>query len=248
MLCAAIQFAPVFKDKKGNLRKMAALVKQAAENGARLIVLPELATTGYSFMNEAEAREEAEFIHPDVGSTEAMRLLAEKFQVHIVWGMVEKDGGTGDLYNAQVLVSPDGTWVSTRKVNRFGSDFLWCRPGRANPPIVEIDHEGKSYKVGLLICRDVRDKKDDEKWTSFYEKGDADLVCLSSNWGDGGFPANAWMDFVEDNHVTLIVSNRYGQEGPNDFGEGGSCIIQPPDKVSCEGLVWSTDCIVYAEV
>jgi predicted amidohydrolase len=248
MKVAAIQFAPVFLDKMGNLRKLAKLVKQAAEAGAKLIVMPELCTTGYSFMSAEEAREQAEFIHPDVLTTRAMRILAETFQVHLVWGMVEKEGGTDFLFNSQVYVAPDGTWVRGAKINRWGADFLWAKAGRANPPIVEIDDDGKTRKVGLLVCRDVRDKKDDKKWTSFYEKGDADIVCLSANWGDGGFPSVSWMEFVEDNDAVLIIANRYGKEGPNDFGEGGSCIICPPDEVHCEGLTWNADCIVYAEV
>lgn len=249
---AAVQFAPVYKDKMGNLRKIAQLVKQAAEAGAKLIVLPELATTGYSFMSADEAREHAEFIHPDILTTQAMRVLAETFGVHLVWGMVEKDGGTGDIYNSQVYVAPDGTWESYRKINRWGNDYLWAKPGRANPPVItvafDVGGEILEKKVGLLICRDVRDKKDEKKWTSFYEKGDADVVCLSSNWGDGGFPAVTWMEFVEDNDTALIVSNRHGKESSNDFGEGGSCIIMPPDRVICDGLVWNADCIVYAEV
>lgn len=249
---AAVQFAPVYKDKTGNLRKMAALVKQAAEGGAKLIVLPELATTGYSFMSADEAREQAEFIHPDILTTKSMRVLAEKFDVHLVWGMVEKDGGTGDLYNSQVYVAPDGTWESMRKINRWGNDFIWAKAGRANPPVInvtfEVEGETVEKKLGLLICRDVRDKKDDKKWTSFYEKGDADIVAFSANWGDGGFPATTWMEFVENNEATLIVANRYGKEASNDFGEGGVCIICPPDDVRCDGLVWNADCIVYAEV
>ena len=248
MKISVCQMRPTFKDKLGNLRTMAKLTKQAAEGGAKLVIFPELITTGYSMQSDAEARELAEFIHPDILTTKAMRVLAEQFNIHIVWGMVEKEGGTDHLYNSQVMVSPDGTWISMRKVNRFGSDFLWCRPGRANPPIVEIDDNGKTRKVGLLICRDIRDKKDDKKWTSFYEKGDADIVCLSANWGRGGVPANPWMDFVEDNDAILCVANRYGIEGPNDFGEGGSCIICPPDVVHCEGLVWGANCIVTAEV
>ena len=247
MKIACVQMRPTFKDKLGNLRKMAHFTKQAAEKGARLIIFPELISTGYSFRSDAEAREHAEFIHPDILTTKSMRVLAETLNVHIVWGMVEKDGGTGDLYNSQVMVSPDGTWVSTRKVNRFGSDYLWAKAGRSNPPIVEIDDEGKTLKVGLLICRDVRDRKD-KHWDSFYEKGDADLVCLSSNWGKGAIPANAWMDFVEDNDCVLAVANRWGEEENNDFGHGGSCIIEPPDVVHFTGLVWSADCIIYAEV
>jgi predicted amidohydrolase len=249
---AAVQFAPVFEDKMGNLRKMAHLVRQAAEQGAQLIVLPELATTGYSFMSAAQAVAHAEPIHPDMPTFKSMRVLAETFKTHIVWGMVEVDSGTGHLYNTQVLVSPDGTWISYRKVNRWGNDFLWAKAGRANPPVFEawFDTHGQGLinkKVGLLVCRDVRDKKDD-KWSSFYEKGDADIVCLSANWGDGGFPSVTWMDFVENNNATLIVSNRFGKESSNDFGEGGSCIIEPPDFVYCDGLKWYDECIVYADL
>lgn len=248
MRISTVQMRPTFKDKPGNLRMMAKLAKQAAEGGAKIVVFPEMILTGYSFMNEAEAREQAEFIHPDVGATKEMQVLAEDLNIHIVWGMPEKDGGTGDLYNSQVLMSPDGTWVSMRKVNRAGADWFWAKSGRSNPPIIEIDDNGKARKVGLLICRDVRNKKDDQKWTDFYEKGDADIVAFSTAWGRGFIPANAWMEFAEDNNVVLAVSNMYGLEGPNDFGEGGSCIIEPPDRVHCEGLVWGADCVITAEV
>lgn len=249
---AAVQFCPQFEDKLGNLRRMAYLVKQASEANAKLIVFPELATTGYSLMSKEQALLVAEPIHPDMLTFKSMRVLAESFRVHLVWGMVEYDPGTGDVYNSQVYVSPNGVWTSYRKVNRWGNDYFWARPGRANPAIVtaSFDVPGEApveKKIGLLICRDARDKKDDN-WKSFYEKGDADIVCLSANWGDGGVPSVTWMEFVENNHATLIVSNRYGKEANNDFGEGGVCIIEPPDTVHCEGLRWYEDCVVYAEV
>jgi len=260
---------PKFKDSLGNLRRAAALVVQAAEAGAQLIVLPELVTSGYGFMNKAEAEPYAEVIAafdpakvrrfaadpqaelpPGPAPTPSMDIMfgiAMKHHAHVAWGLAEKDTGTGELYNSQVLMCPDGRYESMRKINRWGNDFLWSRPGRANPPIMTCSLGGETKKVGLLICRDIRDKFDD-KWDSFYEKGDADIVCFSANWGDGGFPATSWMDFVKSNNVTLIVANRYGYEIPNDFGEGGSCIIEPPDTVTCEGLIWKQDCIIYAEV
>jgi predicted amidohydrolase len=260
---AAIQFAPKFKDHLGNLRRAAALVAQAAQGGAQLIVLPELVTSGYGFMSKAEAEPFTEVITTfDAGrvhagqyppgvaispSMDIMYALAWKYKVHVAWGIAEKDIGTGELFNSQVLMCPDGRYESMRKINRWGNDFLWSRPGRANPPIMSCVFSDGVKKVGLLICRDIRDKFDDN-WDSFYEKGDADIVAYSANWGDGGFPATAWMDFVKDNGVTLIVSNRYGYEIPNDFGEGGSCVIQLPDNVTCAGLVWKQDCIIYADV
>jgi predicted amidohydrolase len=263
---AAVQFAPQFKEHPSNLRRMVSLVVRAANAGAKLIVFPELATTGYSFMSKEDAEPYAEVLTefdpakvlrvmeqprpPGKATTPSMDLmyvLALKHKTHVVWGLVEKDAGTGDLYNSQVLMCPDGKYESMRKINRWGNDFLWARPGRANPPIMTCDLGERTRKVGLLICRDVRDKKDSH-WNSFYQRGDADIVCLSANWGDGGFPATTWMEFVEDNLATLIVANRYGQEGPNDFGEGGTCIIHPPDKVLCEGLTWNEDCVIYDDL
>ena len=256
MKVAAIQFSPKYGDCPGNLRRLAALTVQAAKAGAKLIVLPELAISGYSMMSRQAAEPFAEVLaefkpSPAVSMTTSMQAfysIARTYGTHIAWGLVEKDYGTGNLYNSQVLMCPDGSFESYRKINFFGNDYLWATEGRGNPPVMRIlDGPARVLKVGLLICRDVRDKKD-EDWKSFYEPGDADIVCLSANWGDGGFPATAWMQFVKENKTTLIVANRYGREIPNDFGEGGVCVILPDGTVHCEGLVWEQDCIVYAEV
>lgn len=248
MKVALVQFAPAYKEVKANLRKLAGLVQEAATAGAKLVVLPELAATGYSFMSAAEAAQVAEPVG-DGQTFKVMKALAERLGVHIVWGMVERESQTSDLYNSQVLVTPTGKWVKYQKINLWGNDWIWAKEGKANPPVLACDFgEHGTKKVGLLICRDVRDRKND-KWSDFYESGDADLVAFSSNWGNGGFPATAWIDFVKDNKITLLVSNRYGKETPNDFGEGGVCAITAdPFKVCCDGLVWSQDCIVYAEV
>jgi len=255
---AAIQFRPHFKYRKGNLTMMISLINQAADLGAKLVVLPELATTGYSIMNVEEAEPLSEVLtefdpknlkplKTTLSSMDVFYVLAAKWNMHIVWGLVEKDQGTGNLYNTQVMLCPDGTFDFVRKINFFGNDFLWGTPGRANPPIRKIVVDGKEYKVGLLLCRDIRDKKNSD-WKDFYEKGDADVVALSTNWGRGAFPATAWMEFVEENDTTLIVSNRYGKEANNDFGDGGICIIYPDARVQSEGLRWDQDCIVFGEV
>jgi predicted amidohydrolase len=240
MLAATIQFCPQFKEPEVNLRRAAELVIRAAKAGATLIALPELCTTGYSFMSAAEAEPYAE-VFPDSRSMEVFGTLARKFNVNIAWGVMTNDSGV--LHNSQVLVTPDGGLAKYSKVNPWGQDFCWATPGTSNPPITVIG--GK--KVGLLICRDVRDKATGD-WDSFYEPGDADVVLLAANWGAGGFPAVTWMDFARDNNCILCVSNRYGHEANNNFGDGGVCIIYPDQRVVCEGLVWSQDCIVYGDV
>ncbi|MEU3301189.1 carbon-nitrogen hydrolase family protein [Streptomyces sp. NPDC006678] len=47
MIAAAAQFVPVPGDVPANVRSMEALVHEAAARGARLVVFPELAVTGY---------------------------------------------------------------------------------------------------------------------------------------------------------------------------------------------------------
>lgn len=239
MKVAAIQFAPKLKEVGANLRTAVAMTADAAREGAKLIVLPELVTTGYSFMSEIEAMPFAEDLE-DSKTLRVFQALSRKFGVAVVLGLMTKDAD--HLHNSQVLLTPDADPVVYHKVNQFGNDFLWATPGTSNPPIGTFE----GMKVGLLICADVRDKSDDID--TFYEPGDADVVAFSANWGDGGFPAGRWVKFAKQNRCHLIVSNRYGREENNNFGEGGICVISPAGKVSCQGLHWSQPCIVFGDV
>lgn len=252
MRVAAVQFCPVFKDKTSNLRALAKLVIEAAHSGAKLVVLPELAAVGYSFMSPEEALPLAE----DIGwlradgeipcsSLSVFSKLSHILDIAIVWGLIEIDPGTKKLYNSQVYYESSGYYEKYAKINFFANDYLWATHGTSNPPVVKCQYEDK--RIGMLVCRDVRDKKDD-KWSDFYSPGDADYVALSTNWGRGGIPSNAWMDFVEKNKTGLIIANRYGVEANNDFGAGGVCIIDPDGRVHCDGLKWNENCIVYSEI
>lgn len=240
MRVAACQMAPVLKNYEVNLVQMEGLVVQAAKGGARLIVLPELATCGYSFMSEDEARPFAEPV--EWGRTaRAMAELCSSLDVHVVYGFIE-DGEDGKLFNAQALVGPGGVRASCRKLNQWGNDYLWASVGTVSPPVTMV--EGK--RVGLLICRDVRDRSD--SLSDLYEAGDADVVAFSANFGDGAFPSGSWIKFAKRNRVHFVVSNRFGREENNNFGEGGICVIDPDGRVSCRGLEWGRPCIVYGEV
>jgi N-carbamoylputrescine amidase len=241
MKVAAVQYAPVFRAVEANRNTAVKMVHLAAEAGAQLIVLPELCLTGYSFMNKLAAAPFAEVV-PESPAFVGFQELSSALDVAIAWGFMEKDPGTGKLYNAQALVLPEGQYATYRKINRWGQDMIWAEAGTASPPIV--DYLGK--KVGLLICRDVRDKA--PEWDDFYEPGDADIVVFSTNWGDGGYPSVNWHRFATNNEVWLVVANRYGQELNNNFGEGGPCIISPEGEVYCDGLAWNKPCIVYGEV
>ena len=244
MRVAAVQFCPVFKDIQSNINTMEGLVAEAAKKGAELIVLPELATCGYSFLSNSEARPFCEGLESQSSpSIKAMTEASNGLGVAIAWGFIERGLGGEDLHNAQGLVLPgQGLAAKYHKNNLWGNDHLWGTAGTLSPPIVTW----KSKKVGLLICRDIRDRSESDK--DFYEAGDADVIAFSANFGKGGFLASAWMSFVKDNKIPLVVSNRYGLEENNDFGQGGVCIIHPSGKVDCDGLKWNAPCIVYSDI
>jgi predicted amidohydrolase len=239
MQIAVVQFGPIFKDVVGNVDRLTHIIRLAASEGAELIVLPELCTTGYSFMGVKDAAPYAE--HAKGATFQVMAALSTELKVAICWGYLETAGP--QLYNAQSLVLPgQGLVAHYRKRNLWGNDFLWATVGDVSPPIVTW--QGK--RIGLLICRDIRNKNDVKD--TLYEAGDADVVAFSSNFGKGGFPSVTWMDFATEKQIHLAVSNRYGEESHNDFGAGGVCIIYPDGKVACQGLEWGKDCFVLANI
>jgi predicted amidohydrolase len=240
---AAVQFAPAFERSSRNLTTAVQLVTQAIREGARLITLPELCTTGYSFMDYEHAARFAEDLSgPETSSSMAIfKEICHRYEVAIAYGTPERDPGTHKLYNSQVLITPN-LWCVYRKANMWANDYLWATEGSEPPSILEFCER----RVGTLICRDIRDRSDDVD--SFYEKGDADIVCFSSNFGKGGFPAVSWIRFAKNNKVWLLVSNRYGLEQNNDFGHGGICIVSPEGQVSCRGLKWNQPCVVTADI
>lgn len=252
MRVAAIQSRPLFKQPRENLIQLTKLIKEAKRYGSDIVTCPELANVGYSFLSKEEALPFAEVVEPPNGpirsdkSIHVMSLLARRWDINIVWGFIELDPLTGKMYNAQALVEPTGRITCYQKINRFGNDFIVFAKGQKTPPVVTIPIDGRDWRIGLLICRDIRDKAGNSD-VSFYEPGAADVVCYSANWGKGGYPATAWMDFVEDNKIPLVVSNRYGQEENNDFGDGGICVISAQGEVNTKGLIWGQDCIVYGD-
>ena len=77
---ACIQFEPVFGDVSLNVRRSIELIEQATKEGARIIVLPELCSTGYVFRSKSEATELAETIS-DGTTTKAWSEVAKRLDV-----------------------------------------------------------------------------------------------------------------------------------------------------------------------
>ncbi|MEV0403281.1 nitrilase family protein [Actinoallomurus sp. NPDC050550] len=170
---AVIQFDPQvgLENRGANSEQALALAAQAAEDGATLIVLPELAATGYSFRGRAEAFEHAEHV-PDGETVRTWESFARQHGVHLVGGLAERDGVR--LYDTAVLVGPDGYVGHYRKAHLWNREKLWFTPGDLGFPVFETP----IGRIGLLICWDI--------WfpevPRLLAQQGADIICSVNNW------------------------------------------------------------------
>lgn len=205
---AGVQFDCKFKDAAANLAAMEKHVRALAAQGARLIVFPECALSGYCYASKAEAMPFAEPLPgPNSGRVAA---LCKELGVYVIFGLLERDGDR--LFNAAALVGPLGLVGSYRKAHLpfLGVD-RFVTPG--DRPFAVFEIEG--MKVGMLICYD----------GSFPEAPrvlsllGADLIVLPTNWPDGAQCSSAHIPEMRahENHIYFLAVNRVGDEGGFHF-------------------------------
>lgn len=239
---AACQFNPIRGDIRGNIARCQQLAFEAASKGSRIIVLPELAVSGYALRDATEASQASQT--KDGYQSQALASIAQVHNCHIVFGYVELD--EGKLYNSAAVVGPTGAVVAnSRKHNLYGRDFLWATPGENLHPVIPTN-EGR---LGVLVCRDVCNQyrtthpffRDGQK---FYRKGSVDVIALPTNWNvTGGYPPSDWVELAEGTGANVIVSNRVGKDVELKF-IGGSCIISRDLKVWTNGSSFIDEAVV----
>jgi len=100
--------------KEENLSRAEERIAEAAQGGARIVLLPEALTLGWT---HPSARHEAEPI-PEGGSFQRLRECARRHSVYVCAGLVERDGHW--IFNTAVLVGPAGELLlQHRKINEL---------------------------------------------------------------------------------------------------------------------------------
>jgi predicted amidohydrolase len=217
---ATVQFEPSMFDKERNIVRLIELCEAAALAGARLIVTPEMGTTGYCWFDRAEV---AAFVEAVPGpTTDRFVALARAHDCYIVIGMPEVDSD-GIYFNCAVLIGPDGIIGRHRKSHPYISEPKWAAAG-------DLGHQVFDTPIGriaLLICMDIH----------FVETArlvalqGADVICHISNWLAERTPAPYWISRAFENGCYLIESNRWGLERTVQFS-GGSCVIGPDGAIN----------------
>ncbi|MBO0904801.1 nitrilase-related carbon-nitrogen hydrolase [Jiella sonneratiae] len=213
---AAVQFEPVMGDKPRNVEALARLVEEAADAGARLIVTPEMGTTGYCWYDRAEVAPHVERVPGP--TTDRFAEIAGRRDCHIVIGMPEIDDTTGLYYNSAVLIGPDGVLGTHRKTHPYISEPKWAANGDHGHQVFETP----LGRIALLICMDIHFVET----ARLVALAGADVICHISNWLAERTPAPYWIQRAEENGCYLVESNRWGLERGVQFS-GGSCILGP---------------------
>jgi predicted amidohydrolase len=240
-IVASVQFKPEPEEIDKNISIAKQMAFEAAAKGARVIVLPEMCTSGNGFKSVRDAALCAQ--SKDGYQTESFIPLARKFNCHIVFGYPEFDDNF--LYNSAAIVGPNGLEANIRKHNLWGNDNFWATSSDQIPPVVVT----AAGRLGALISRDISNTFREsyafyKKGQKFYSRGSVDTLALLSNWDDQfGYPDSRWIDLNESLDSNLIISNRVGAEGNLKF-RGGSCIIGRDRKVWTNGSSFKESAVV----
>jgi predicted amidohydrolase len=206
-------------DTTGNRVATTTAIEQAALAGAQLIVLPELASSGYVFADRSELVSLAE--PRDGPSITAWANLATALGVTIVAGFPEAAGDK--VYNSAAVVDPKGLRGVYRKAHLWDSENAVFDRADDLPLVVDTEHG----RLGVMICYDI----EFPEWVRAVALEGADLLCAPVNWPllprpEGERPteqvralAGAGM-----NRLAIAVCDRVGVERGQDW-IGGSVLI-----------------------
>lgn len=196
-------------------------IARAVAEGAQIVVLPELCTSGYVFREADEARAAA--TPADGELLQGWAAEAARGDALVIGGFCEL-APDGRLFNSSALVDGSGVVEVYRKVHLWAQERLWFAPGEAPAPVVRTRHG----TIGLAVCYDI----EFPELTRGLALQGAELIALPTNWPRDEPPDGrpvlhslaAMTAYL--NKVFVAVCDRCGTERGLEF-EGGSVIAGP---------------------
>jgi predicted amidohydrolase len=262
---AAVQATPVILDADASVDKVIGLLEDAAGQGVDLAVFPETFLSIYPSNTWAEGATEFEGAFDELWQrmwesaidvpgphldrlTEACRRLG----IHLAIGANERESDRpGSLYNALVLVGPDGLLLHHRKLMPTHHERLFHGIGAGDDLGVADTAIGR---VGGLICWENRMPL--ARW-AVYQGGPQIWVAPTADDSDGwlasmrhiAIESGAWVVSVPQYIPRSAFPDDFPVELPerNQFGRGGAAIVEPEEGEIVAGPLYGEEGMVIAD-
>jgi predicted amidohydrolase len=216
-------------DPDANLELVLRSCARAAEQGAQLLLFPELADLGQvpSFDERFVVRY-LEAAQPLSGPfVKSIGQAAHRYALHIVIGVAERHPTVGaTVYNSAVVLGPSGEVLGVqRKLHPAGEE----RHVFARGPSIEV----VQTDLGILTAQICYDIYFPEVARTAALRG-AEILCgvanitLRQEWPDRLQQLAAVRAYENMQHVAVV--NRVGQNHGREFG-GGSVVAEPPGHI-----------------
>lgn len=236
---ALAQMDSVLGDVAANCAKAEVLIRQAASQGAQIIALPELCTTGYR--QDLLGDKLWELSEP-IASTPGPTIIhfcsiAKELGIYIILPLIEQGTMPGIIHNSAVFIDKGGTVQGVfRKVHAYATERYYFTDENAYPVF-----ETEFGKIGIMICYDMGFP---EVARILTLKG-AEILFAPSAWcqedediWDINIPARAL-----ENCVFFAAVNRVGRE-KDLVMHGKSKIVDTRGKTLVEAARFQEDLIL----
>ena len=231
MQIACCQIAPDVTDPQRSADSARQALATAIDDGAQIVVLPELCNSGYVFEFADEARAAATPADGDVLAGWAAE--AARNDALVIGGFCEL-APDGRVFNSSALVDGGGVVAVYRKLHLWADEQRWFSRGEECAPVIGTRHGS----LGLAVCYDL----EFPELTRGLALEGAELIVIPTNWPRDPEPPDGRPVLHSLAAITayfsktfVAVCDRCGTERGLEF-EGGS-VIAGPDGALLAGPV-----------
>lgn len=223
MKLGCIQLQVAFGDVEKNFSRVEELVREAANKGAEVVILPEMWNTSYA-LEKLEGLADV-----DGERTKAfLSQLAKELHVHIVGGSVATKKGD-KFYNTMLVYNNEGELVGEydkAHLFRLMDEHLHLSSGNTqnNFKLGDLDAAG-------VICYDIRFPE----WLRLHALNGAKVLFVSAQWPTARI--DHWKTLLQaraiENQCFVVAVNRISRNKDNFNGQ--SMVIEPWGEILWTG-------------